>query len=289
MADDPLLGARVVYRDKTLNKLVSYYKGASEKIVKELESTTDFGVANRKKVLRRIDTILQDLDEKTAEWYDKEIKKYYQDGLDSAQAHLAKYDFPITEGFTSIDTQAIKALAEGATDYYRDAYGGVKRGVMSMFNEATKERLKAIFAEGKISGDTKKSIAGNILTQLRSQGLVAFTDRGGRKWALDSYSNMLTRTWLVRTVNEGLTNRLTNDGYELVEVSDHFGECELCRPWEGQILSLSGRHPKYQTREDAEGAGLFHPNCRHRYIPYHEALQEVSYAWNPSKQRYIKL
>lgn len=289
MADDPLLGPRVIYRDKTLKKLTSYYKGASEKIVKELESTTDFGAAKRRAVLKQVDGILQDLDQKTSEWYDNEIKKYYKDGLDSAGAHLAKYDFPVSSGFSTVDTQAMKALADGATDYYRDAYGGVKRGVMRMFNDATKERLKSIFAEGKITGDTRQAIANKIYGQLRSQGLVAFIDKGGRQWGLESYSNMLTRTWLVRTVNDGMVNRLMSDGYDLVEVTDHFGECELCRPWEGKVLSLYGSNPQYTRKEEAEGAGLFHPNCRHRYVPYHQKLQEVSYVWNPSKQRYITL
>ena len=28
-------------------------------------------------------------------------------------------------------------------------------------------------------------------------------------------------------------NRVLENGYDLVQVSDHVGECELCRPWEG--------------------------------------------------------
>ena len=36
-------------------------------------------------------------------------------------------------------------------------------------------------------------------------------------------------------------------------------------PWEGKILSLTGKTPNFPTLEEARAAGLFHPNCRHAY------------------------
>lgn len=47
----------------------------------------------------------------------------------------------------------------------------------------------------------------------------------------------------------------------------------MCAPWNGKVLSLTGQTPGYPTLEEAEGAGLFHPNCRHAsslYIPENE-------------------
>jgi hypothetical protein len=50
-----------------------------------------------------------------------------------------------------------------------------------------------------------------------------------------------------------------------VKVSTHRGACELCQPWQGKILSITGKTKGYPTLEEAKAAGLFHPRCRHAY------------------------
>ena len=36
-------------------------------------------------------------------------------------------------------------------------------------------------------------------------------------------------------------------------------------PWQGKVLSITGKTKGYPTLEEAKAAGLFHPNCRHAY------------------------
>jgi hypothetical protein len=284
----PFIGPEVVFSDKKLNTLTSYYKAATKKIISELEGASDFGRARRIAILKNIDSTLQTLDKKTSKWVQDEVRRYYSEYSEDAVNRLEKSGFPVTTSFSKLDTRAIESLADDIMLSYREAYSGVKRAALRMLNQSARDQVTALLAEGKISGDTRRAISDKIAGTLK-EGLVALVDRGGRKWSLESYSNMLTRTMLVKTANQGLTNRLLDSGYDLVEVSDHFGECDLCRPWEGKILSLSGKHPKYPTTDEAESSGLFHPNCRHRYLPYHEKLAEVTAVWNPEKQRYIKL
>lgn len=284
----PLLGSEVLIRDKRLKQLISYYKAATIKIINELESATDFGRSRRLQVLANIDQILQTLDKNTSTWFKKEVTHYYETyGQDGAN-FLTKQGFPIASGFSQIDQAAITSLTDEIMTYYRDSYTGVKKAAMRMLNESARDQITTLLAEGRISGDARKAIADKIAGKLK-EGLVALVDRGGRKWSLESYANMLTRTMLVRTANEGLKNRLVKNGYDLVQVSDHVAECELCRPWEGKILSMSGKHPNYPTVDKAQEGGLFHPNCRHRLLPYHEKLIEISTVWNPELQRYIEL
>ncbi len=284
----PLLSQEVVLRDKRLKQLLSYYKAATKKIIGELESATDFGRSRRLQVLGNIDLILKKLDKNTYDWFKKEITHYYESYGDDAGKILKKTGFPVATGFTQIDEQAVTALASEVMSYYRDSYSGVKKAAMRMLNESARDQVTTILAEGKISGDARKAIADKIAGRLK-EGLVALVDRGGRRWSLETYANMLTRTMLVKTANEGLSNRLVKNGYDLVQVSDHAAECDLCHPWEGKILTLSGKNPSYKTVDQATQEGLFHPNCRHRLLPYHEKLAEVSFVWNPDKQRYIEL
>lgn len=288
MADKLLLSSQVLFRDKRLKILLSYYRGATRKIINELNFATDFGIYNRGRILRNIDLTLKGLDKKTHDWFQKEIEVYYKTHSDEAVEILKMGNFPVVTSFSKIDKEAVKTLSDGIMGYYREAYSGVKRSAMRILGEAARERIKALLAEGKISGDTRRQISDKIAGKLK-RGLVALIDRGGRRWSFEAYSKMLTRTMLVRTANQGMTNRLQQNGYDLVQVSDHLDECPLCRPWEGKILSLSGNHPKYPVVDKARDGGLFHPNCRHRLLPYHEKLAEISTVWNVEKQRYIKI
>lgn len=284
----PFIGPEVVFSDKKLNVLLSFYKAATKQIIDELESATDFGRARRLAVLKNIDTILQKLDKNTSEWFKAEVERYYKEYSKDASEILKADGFPVTTTFSKIDEQAIATLSDDIMGYYREAFSGVKRSAMRMLNDSARDQVTALLAEGRISGDTRRAIADKIAGYLK-EGLIALTDRGGRKWSLEAYANMLTRTMLVKTANQGLTNRLVDSGYDLVQVSEHAGTCDLCAPWQGKVLTLSGKNPNYKTVEDAESAGLHHPNCRHRLLPYHEKLLEVSAVWNPATQHYINL
>ena len=284
----PFIGPEVVFSDKKLNTLLTYYKSATKQIIGELQSATDFGRARRLQVLHNVDTILQKLDKNTSDWFKGEVERYYKEYSKDAVQTLNASGFPVTSTFSAIDTQAIKSMTDDIMSYYRDSYSGVKRSAMRMLNSSARDQITALLAEGRITGDTRKAIADKIAGQLK-EGLVALVDRGGRKWSLEAYANMLTRTMLVKTANQGLQNRLLSSGYDLVQVSEHFGSCPLCSPWQGQILSMSGNHPTYKSVEEAEANGLHHPNCKHRLLPYHEKLLEISSVWNPKTGHYINL
>lgn len=49
-------------------------------------------------------------------------------------------------------------------------------------------------------------------------------------------------------------------------------DCRLCFPWEGRILSLTGKTEGFPTYEEARKAGCFHPNCVHTLDPVDELL-----------------
>ncbi len=86
---------------------------------------------------------------------------------------------------------------------------------------------------------------------------------------------MATRTATGRAAVDGHTDRLQANGHDLIIVSNAPQECDLCRPFEGKVLSISGA-PRIDgvqpmtTLADARRRGLFHPNCRHStalYLP----------------------
>jgi hypothetical protein len=102
-----------------------------------------------------------------------------------------------------------------------------------------------------------------------------FVDKAGRNWETKNYLTMLMRTTMLNTQRECYINTLAAEGQDLVIVSDHGTVCHLCKPWEGQVLSLTGASKDYPTLEDAIVDGLFHPNCQHILIAYHPDVEEA--------------
>lgn len=61
-----------------------------------------------------------------------------------------------------------------------------------------------------------------------------------------------------------------------------------CRPYENEVLSLTGRTRGYTTLAEAKANGLQHVNCRHAISPYTEGLADVSKVWDVDSQKYIE-
>jgi hypothetical protein len=147
-----------------------------------------------------------------------------------------------------------------------DALNVVGRQVDDVFRQAGLNALQ----QATILGETRRAATKRMVDELLEKGVTAFVDKGGTNWSLGRYAEMVARTTSREATNQGLQNRLAERGHDLVEISSHGGACELCAPWEGKVLSLSGKTEGYETVADAEAAGLFHPNCVHVAMPYIE-------------------
>ena len=126
-----------------------------------------------------------------------------------------------------------------------------------------------------VGTDTRLEIAQNALNKFANNGITSFVDKSGRRWEMASYTEMATRTATGRASIQGHIDRQIEQKRDLVIVSDHRGECELCRPFEGKILSLTGATIGYMTLNDARAQGLFHPNCRHTITGYVQGLTKI--------------
>jgi len=79
----------------------------------------------------------------------------------------------------------------------------------------------------------------------------------------------------MNTYNQGAVNGMLGRGMDLAEITSYSGcQCDICLEWEGEIVSLTGKTEGYRTLDDAYNAGVFHPNCKHRFKPYYKPLKE---------------
>lgn len=254
----------VTINEANIEKITELYKSAYSQIGSELKTATNFGIANRKSILRQIDSILIDLGAEVSDIMKREVAKYYEIGADEAIGQLKDVgaEISVSGGFNRIHQEAITALIDDTTKSFGNSISGVSRSAQLLLNTAVKEQITQQLAIGKIGGATLRQIKNNVIGVFEREGLSALTDKAGRTWTLDRYSEMLIRTKAVEARNTGMINRIVENDYDLVQVSSH-GATDQCGKWEGEILSVTGNTPGYKTVQQAIDDGLFHPNCKH--------------------------
>ena len=85
-----------------------------------------------------------------------------------------------------------------------------------------------------------------------------------RFYKVGPYSKMVARTEMRRLQSQGVLNACNQYGNDLVEVSDHGTETEICLPYEGQTYSISGNSIRFPA---LTAEPPYHPNCQHYLVP----------------------
>lgn len=279
----------VVASDGAVKLFNTILSSAYTDIYTEL-STGDYSDKKRRQaILDQIAEIQAELDKNLQSWTQTTVPAFYEQGLFEAVSGLNEKGVEIRTdtNFARFHREAIEVLAN-------DTYQNIAQGMASIEREATKlvsmgakQSLVEEIAKGRIKGETRKEITKNIQEVLKKDGIKSLVDRGGNEWDLKRYGEMLARTKLTQAHNSGITNKMVENGNDLVVVSNHFGSCALCSPYEGKILSVSGRNGGYPSLSDAERGGLFHPNCRHIITPYTNKYLDQSVVWDTYKQKYV--
>lgn len=140
-----------------------------------------------------------------------------------------------------------------------------------------------------IDNAVNKTVTGDLTIQqalqqamddAAKQGLGFYRDSAGRKWGLDTYSEMAIRTGTNNALIDAHTAELVEVGLDLVIVSSHENPAPQCTPYERKVLSLTGEHQAGTHRIDghtitvtdtlngARAQGFEHPNCRHTVTAY---------------------
>lgn len=277
---------RVELDETKIKKLQKVFRRARVEIEQEIVGATNFGVANRKAILAQIDGILQELANTTGELTQQELLYYYEQGVEDANKQLKNINADIGTAyqFNKIHKQAVTALVDDTARAFAESITGVKRNSRVLLGKMVREEITQRLAKGMISGEALRDTRNAIRATIKEKGIVSLRDRGGHSWSLDRYSEMLIRTKSVEARNRGMVNRLAENNFDLVQVSDHMGECELCRPWEGRILSTTGATPGYPTLSFAEANGLFHPNCKHAINVLIPSLAKQTKAYYPEEK-----
>lgn len=256
---------RVKLREAEIQSLIGLYHKAYKELTETIITSTEAGRIQKAKVLATIKVTLRGLGDDVDKWASKNIPQYYLDGANVAIQDLRDLgvDVQKASGLAVVNKTAIEALIGETRGALFESITGIQRNISNIINESIRQQTNFIIADGKLKGDALRTISSSVKQKIKDGRIAALTDSRGRKWSFDTYANMLVRTKSVEARNQGLSNRMLQNGYDLVQISNHGSKHPACAKWEGQILSLTGNTPGYPTLYEATIAGLFHPNCQH--------------------------
>lgn len=143
-----------------------------------------------------------------------------------------------------------------------------------ILNVATGEVVTGVSSLNEAVGQAVKKMVENEIT--------GFIDHGGHHWSPEAYVTMDIRTTLANTGRAATWETMETYGDDLYMVSSHDGARPLCYPWQGKVISRSGRtgettdgdgnkitiHSESEIESFQYGGGLFGINCGHFPIPF---------------------
>lgn len=282
MATDPVR----LPSDRGARELERIYRQAQRAITAQVQAALRAGnlerAAERRMQLAAVLALLDQLGAATDPLARRLVQQAWQDGSTLVAADLARQArvrvdaVRVPRSFTGVSRDGVLALEDSILGRLRTARQTVGRQVDDLYARAgRRQALRSLLgAEGSPRTATRA-----LERDLRRRGATGFVDKAGKRWALDSYSEMVVRTVTREAVVQGQLARMASHGVSVARVSRHASACSICRPLEGKLVSIDGVTSEYLGEAVADlatvGAPPYHPRCRHTLEPQVLEIEEL--------------
>lgn len=267
-----------------LDEVLGLYNGAELKMLEKIAKRTKEDlkgywatdkIRDVRKVKRDVSKILSDTGAEVKGKMSKGIMEAYLTGVKSAEKDL----HAVTTAISDVVPKHIERMILETRGLIDGTSFQILRNVEDTYREIIADTSK-----GSLLGvETPEQSAQKALNRFADKGITGFVDKAGRNWELSSYIEMATRTTTSRAALQGHIDRQFDIGNDLIKISSIGATCPLCSPWQGKVLSITGKTPGYDSLESAKAAGLFHPNCKHTIMAYFPEITDAP--TGPQKSR----
>ncbi|MDD4483952.1 MAG: hypothetical protein PHD55_06265 [Methanoregula sp.] len=242
--------------DAQAEKLIKLYTKAEKEILAEVTKALLKGNSTYqlKAMLKNVRKIRKDLLGGARDWSTQAIQEAYEAGQKSTGLGGGV-------GFNAVHQQAVAVLAENAYGRFEIVDQVIGRRVNDVYRSIALENVT-----GQVVGyQTWQQTAKRIRSDMAERGITGFVDAAGKRWNMETYAEMIARTTPRQAMIEGTKNRLLEHDHDLAEIIGGIGKntCDICRAWDGRVVSLTGKTSGYPTLDEARDAGVFHPMCTH--------------------------
>jgi hypothetical protein len=265
-----LIKSYTAARDKMLNIIINY-KGVGTKVYYNT-------------VLQNLNKTLESLQAKSDEYVNTAIPEEYKAALDETYAYFQKNNLLMSPpaAFSQIHTDAVYELAREMQYNIGQGLEQAGRQVQRYLDESRDNTLRKIglesAAEKAASGSTVLDMQKNMIDKLQDEGFMTVQYGSGKnayQVGIDSYAAMVARSTTREAGNLARENQLTENGYDLVKMTEHHPTCGICAQLQGRVYSVSGDDKRFPPLSQAFKSGYrnVHPNCRHSVHPWIESMQ----------------
>lgn len=264
--------------ERDIKRLTDYYKDAYKQIVAALleiqnNSPTDDIYQRQASLLRQIEVILTELNSKNKAWCDEMLRQAFSDGqalaiLTSGGATtLAEAAAGVQ--FSMLAQQTVEAAINSTYNHLLSATQNTERRVKQIVRQTVgdiiRQRTLQQYGRNTIKKDIVQQLTKKGLSKkVTEEGFIGIIDAKGRKWSLDRYAEMVTRTELNNAHVEGVKVSGIERGIDTALISTHNAP-DACGQFEGMIISLNGLTEGLLTYDELRNTNLiWHPNCKHK-------------------------
>lgn len=270
---------------RELDTLAKIYLAARDQLLDTIINSPGVGTKTfANTILQQLDRELKRLQAASDKYIETAIPAEYEKGLDAIYQYFKKNNLTMKHPshFADLHTDAIYTIAREMQHNIRGGLVQVGRQLAQYVNTARDEVLRstALMAAGEklATGGTVLQMKNNLTKKLQEQGFMTVqygSGPGARNVPIDAYAMLCARSTTREAGNLARENQLTANGYDLVEMTEHYPTCDVCAPLQGRVYSISGKDKRFPPLSRAFSSGYHnvHPNCRHSIVPWIEELQ----------------
>jgi len=287
----PITQGRIPNRDE-VNELGRIYGVIEREIAKEMASM-DIGDYRELKAIRtqeRIDRLVKMLNRAAIKWSKEAVPEAYEKGYTVAKIRLEILGAQKDGEFSNkTHTQSVEYQVDKTMDVLIRANQSIRLNVATFiylarsaarglsqfqaFDMRDEELIDELLGDALREGETR-GFASKIVREYFSErfGDAKFITINGRDYNLRKYADLVAKTRLRVVQTEAVLNTCKEFDNDLVQVSDHGCDCQLCLEYEGNIYSLSGRSSAYPYLDSYPP---WHSRCQHNISPTSEVALEA--------------
>lgn len=268
-----------------LDLLIEVYREAQIKLI-QIVSDKNTGAGTKtyyNTVLKRLEELMKELEAKTGKYIEKSVPREYKKALDETYAYFQKNHLQMKQPdmFAQIHSDAVHELAREMQYHINLGISQAGRRVIRYLDTSRDNilRLQSLRSSAvKISsGQTVLDMQKDLLQRLSNDGFLTVQYGSGTKAyqvGLDTYTAMVARSTTREAGNLARENQLTDNGYDLMIMTEHYPTCKTCAMLQGRVYSISGEDKRFPPLSKAFASGYrnVHPNCRHVVVPFVEEL-----------------
>lgn len=281
-----------------LSEIRKLYEGGADELARSLtfEKLTRANARRKLQLLRTIEARLKKLGSETKKLYTAEIPAEYLDAANETREDVGWGEVLKTTNFAGIDQAAVETALATAVDDTQFMLSAVNRTCRGLVNSrhlsyAQNAGINKLLAAANVTGDTvgelSRALSGYInpewFGQYADVQAGTFFKLSGRRWKLSDYAHLTAQVRMGTVANMGHLNWALKHGFRFVQLSRHAGACAVCKKFEGQVFSITGKAERDHTGTTRRPisvvpgrGGLLHPYCAHTFMPWGKPDAELA-------------